>query len=124
MAKKVLVVDDEKHVVNVLQTMLARKGYRVSVAADGRGALRKAFKEKPDLVLLDLMIPKIDGTTVAQRLREDPRTADIPVIFLTGLLGEGEARRRGPEIGGHYFLPTPFDAEQLYETIEMALPAN
>ena len=124
MAKKVLVVDDERHVVAVVQAMLARKGYRVLVAVDGREALDVVAKELPDLVLLDILIPKIDGGEVAQRMLENPATARIPVVFFTGLVGPAEIERQGPEIGGRHFLAKPFDAEQLYQAIDMALPAN
>ncbi|MDX1502009.1 MAG: response regulator [Thermoanaerobaculia bacterium] len=120
----VLVVDDERHVVAVVKAMLAKKGYRVLVAGDGREALAIATQRLPDLVLLDILIPKLDGGSVAQRLRQRPETARIPIVFLTGLVGPAELKRRGPAIAGSYFLAKPFDSEQLYQTIEMALPSN
>ena len=121
---KVLVVDDERHVVAVVRAMLARKGFRVLVAKDGAEALKIAREQLPDLLLLDILMPKLDGGSVAQQLRQSAETADIPIIFLTGLLGPAEHERRGPSVAGSYFLAKPFDAEQLYQAIEMALPAN
>ena len=124
MPMTVLVVDDERHVVAVVKAMLAKKGYRVLVAGDGREALTIASQKLPDLVLLDILIPKLDGGSVAQQLRQAPETSRIPIVFLTGLVGPAELARRGPSIGGSYFLAKPFDAEQLYQAIDMALPSN
>jgi DNA-binding response OmpR family regulator len=124
MPKRILVADHERHVVVGVRDILRRAGYRVSEAADGREALEEIERHPPDLALLDVVLPKVDGAAVAQALRDRPETADIPVIFLTDLVSEGELRRRGSEIGGRHFLAKPFDAEQLLDLIELVLPAN
>ncbi len=116
----ILVVDDERHVVQVVQAMLERKGHEVTVATDGQEALDKIEKRLPDLVLLDIVMPNLDGATLAHRLRQRADTRDIPVIFLTGLFETGEQRRRGPRIGGQLILAKPFDALELFEVIELA----
>ncbi len=116
----ILVVDDERHVVQVVQSMLERKGHTVTVATDGEEALKKIDQRRPDLILLDIVMPNLDGATVAQRLRHRPDTRDIPVVFLTGLFESGEQRRRGPRIGGQLILAKPFDAIELFEVIELA----
>src|SRR5437764_560114 len=81
--KRVLVVDDEKDLVDLISYNLRRNGYDVLSATDGNAAIDLAARETPDLILLDLMLPGIDGTEVARRLRADSRTAPIPVIMLT-----------------------------------------
>lgn len=124
MPKKVLVADDDRHVVSLVQEVLTRQGHRVTVAADGRAVLEAIEKSVPDLLLINLILPGLDGGSVAQRLRERPETAELPIVFLTDLVSEEELRRRGPEIGGRFFLAKPFDEEQLQDVIEMVLPAN
>ena len=86
MAKTILVVDDEPGSVLMFESVLKKRGYNVILANDGEDALTKAKKEKPDLILLDIMMPKIDGTEVAMELREDERTKNIPVFFITALI--------------------------------------
>jgi len=86
--KKILVVDDEEAVRLLLTAELERNGYEVITAADEDGAIQKAQNEKPDLIIMDIMLPGSDGTEVAACLKEGESTADIPVIFLTGLKSE------------------------------------
>jgi len=117
---RILVVDDERYVVDVVRTMLQAKGHEVVTAADGEEALEAVGRELPELVLLDIVMPKLDGAMVAQRLRDSPHTRHIPIVFLTGLIETDESQRRGPKIGGQLFLAKPFDAEELYQMIELA----
>jgi CheY-like chemotaxis protein len=124
MPKKILVADDDRHVVSLVQKVLERQGHRVIVASDGRAVLDAIEQSVPDLLLINLTLPGLDGGTVAQRLHERPETADLPIVFLTDLVSEAELRRRGPEIGGRFFLAKPFDEEQIQDVIEMVLPAN
>jgi CheY-like chemotaxis protein len=123
MGKHALVADDEHHVVDVVKSMLARRDFRVTVASDGIEALAKIREDPPDILLLDIMMPKMDGATLAQKLRESPETAPIPIVFLTGLVGVEEPQRRGARFGGQLYLAKPFDADQLFEVIELALAA-
>src|SRR5215208_6989007 len=83
MPKKILAVDDERHIVRLVEVNLARAGYNVVTAFDGREALQKVEAEKPDLVVLDVMMPFMDGFEVLRNLKANPETADIPVIMLT-----------------------------------------
>jgi CheY-like chemotaxis protein len=124
MPKKILVADDDRHVVSLVQKVLERQGHRVIVASDGSAVLDAIEQSVPDLLLINLTLPGLDGGTVAQRLHERPETADLPIVFLTDLVSEAELRRRGPEIGGRFFLAKPFDEEQIQDVIEMVLPAN
>ena len=83
MARLVMVVDDEESMVHLLRTILEARGYEVATATGGRQALSLARARRPDLILLDLMMPEIDGWEVLHELRQDPSTADIPVIIVT-----------------------------------------
>lgn len=80
MPKKILAVDDEKHIVRLVQVNLERQGYEVVTASDGKEALEKVEEENPDLVVLDVMMPYMDGFEVLQNLRRNPSTREIPVI--------------------------------------------
>jgi len=120
MTVKVLVVDDEQQVLRLVASLLESKDHDVATAAHGEEALRRIEAERPDAIFLDIMMPGIDGATVAQRLRETPDTAEIPIIFLTGLVDADEMRKRGPKIGGQYFLAKPFDAERLFQVLDLA----
>ena len=104
--------------------MLAQRRYSVVTVRDGRSAMGKIVEEQPDLVLLDIILPGKDGTTIAQELRENPRTADIPVIFLTGLVDSEETHRESNRIGGRFFLAKPFDAMELFDVIDQVLDEN
>lgn len=90
MAKKILVVDDELGSVLLFESVLKKRGYAVSTATNGEDAIEKARKEKPDLILLDIIMPRLDGTEVAIALRGDPLTSHIPVFFITALIGPGD----------------------------------
>ena len=103
-----------------MATLLKTRDHEVVTAANGEEALELVNSERPEALFLDIMMPGVDGATVAQRLRETPETADIPIIFLTGLVDADEMRKRGPKIGGQYFLAKPFDAERLFQVLELA----
>lgn len=121
MQTTVLLVDDQKHVVNVVGHMLEQRDFRVVSAGSGEEALSKLEEFTPDLALLDIILPGIDGATLAQRLRELPATENVPIIFLTGLVEADEIHRGGNQIGGQYFLAKPFDSADLFEVIERAM---
>ena len=104
---RILIVDDVKANVDVLVQAL-RGEYKLSVALDGEGALRSAAKDTPDLVLLDIMMPGLDGYEVCRRLRAGEQTRDIPVMFLTSL-EDVQDKARGFEIGGNDYLTKPFE---------------
>src|SRR5262245_4826544 len=81
--KLILVVDDEKDLVDLIAYNLKRNGYEVITAADGNAALESAHEQVPDLIILDVMMPGIDGMEVARRLRADARTTSVPIVMLT-----------------------------------------
>jgi len=120
MAKKILVVDDEKDLVNFISARLRANGYNVVVAYDGMEALQKANEEKPDLMLLDVMMPAGDGFSVCQKLKSQDETMNIPVIFLTAKILDRD-ERLGLGLGAEYYLKKPFEAKELLDVISRVL---
>lgn len=113
---RVLVVDDDPVIRGLLEVNLQLEGYEVSLAVDGSDALAQVTESHPDLVLLDIMMPGIDGWEVAQRLKGDPDTAHIPVAFLTAR-AMGADVKRGTELGVDAYVTKPFDPEELLELV-------
>jgi len=116
----VLAVDDESDVLLVVKTALQAEGYRVLTAPDGPDALKTAQEEKPDLILLDVMMPGMDGFEVLEKLRENEETCDIPVIMLTGL-SERERIRSAIERGTKYYIVKPFEFQDLLSKVRLAI---
>jgi two-component system alkaline phosphatase synthesis response regulator PhoP/two-component system response regulator VicR len=112
MPRKILAVDDEKHIVRLVQVNLERQGYEVVTANDGKEALEKVESEHPDLVVLDVMMPYMDGFEVLQNLRRNPETANIPVIMLTAKAQDADVFR-GWQSGVDCYLTKPFNPMEL-----------
>jgi two-component system phosphate regulon response regulator PhoB len=110
--KRVLIVEDEEDIRDLLYYNLAREGFRVSIAEDGVQALEKIQQDAPDLVLLDLMLPGLDGLELTRRLRRDPRTAHLPVLMLTAKKEEVD-RIVGLELGADDYVTKPFNLREL-----------
>jgi CheY-like chemotaxis protein len=108
---KILIVDDEERMLRLFSEILLREGYNVVVASDGKKGAELALSESPDLILLDVMMPSVDGTQVFDGLSKDPRTKNIPVAFLTALVREEEIESTSGKIGGHEYISksTPKD---------------
>ena len=109
---KVLVADDEERNRILMQDILKRQGYEVSLAQDGEEALQKTEETPPDVILLDLLMPKIDGFEVMEKLKGDDRTMIIPIVIVTGL-GEVKDRVRALQLGADDFLTKPVDRLEL-----------
>jgi len=120
MAHKVLVVDDEPSVVTIITYALGRKGYHVIQAFDGEQALDAVVAEKPDLVVLDLMMPNVDGWRVYERLKTDPKHKGIKVVVLTGV-GEFESQLKSLQFGVDEYLTKPFSATEVAQVVEDVL---
>jgi len=101
-AGQILVVDDEADVLLLLRKGLAAEGYSVITADNGKDAVMLAESEHPDLIILDVLMPDIDGGEVARRLKESPETGNIPVIFLTGMFPKREEKKRVVRLAGTY----------------------
>lgn len=112
MARRILAVDDEKHIVRLIQVNLERQGYEVLTAFDGKEALQKVEEERPDLVVLDVMMPYMDGFEVLQNLKRNPETRDIPVIMLTAKAQDADVFK-GWQSGVDCYLTKPFNPMEL-----------
>ncbi|RKY41140.1 MAG: hypothetical protein DRP85_07065 [Candidatus Makaraimicrobium thalassicum] len=119
--KKILVVDDEKDTLTVLEERLANAGYLVITAENGRDAIDTAKDQQPDLILLDIIMPGMDGGVVARELKGCPETRDIPVIFLTCLFSKEDEREKGRVVGGNIFIAKPYTKEELLGEIKKFL---
>lgn len=113
---KVLVIDDEPNIVKMVKSRLEANGYKVISAFGGQEGLQKAKVELPDLIVLDIMMPGMDGTQVGQALKLDASTKNIPVVFLTCLVEENEVPKQHV-VAGNIILAKPFKAEELLEVI-------
>ena len=115
-----LLVDDEPAMRAVCRMNLELEGFDVLEAAEGAEALKLALRERPDLVLLDVMMPAMDGYDVARRLQSNPATSKIPVVFMTALAASDD-RRRGFDAGAVGYVVKPFDPVYLGETVRQTL---
>ena len=118
--EKILVVDDEYHIVELIKFNLEKNGYRVIQAIDGKDALEKAKEEKPDLIVLDIMLPKIDGIEVCKTLKKDIVTEKISIIMLTAKSEEID-KILGLELGADDYVTKPFSVKELIARIKAVL---
>ncbi len=121
MRKRVLVVDDDREMVELIQLFLNNAGYETLAAFSGESALEQAFQQKPDLILLDIMMPKIDGWEVFRRIKNDPQATGIPIVFLTArtqnidrMIGLSVMKASG-------YLTKPFSKKELLDEVERVL---
>lgn len=120
MTERILVVDDDPDILQFVRMNLEMDGFDVEVASGGREALKKAAADPPDLMLLDVMMPEMDGLTVLRHMRADPPTANVPVIVLTAR-SLAEDRVKGLDLGADDYITKPFDLEELIARIRTVL---
>jgi len=120
--KKILLVEDEKDMAYAVSLQLEAKGYEIIIACDGQEGLNKARAENPDLVILDLMLPKIDGYKVCRMLKFDNKYKDIPVILFTARAQDSD-RKTGREVGADAYITKPFEPKELLDKIRELLKA-
>jgi len=118
--KRILIIDDEEQLVLMLKFRLKTMGYEVLEAYDGEEGLRVARKEKPDLILLDIMLPLKDGYEVCRELKNDPGYSDIPVILFSAKVEETDVEKGG-EAGADAYITKPFESTVLVDEIEALL---
>ena len=118
--RKILAVDDERHIVRLIQVNLERAGYQVVTAFDGTDALKKVTSDKPDLIVLDVMMPKMDGFEVLKRLQANPETREIPIIMLTAKAQDADVFR-GWASGVSAYLTKPFNPLELITFVKRIL---
>ena len=116
----VLAIDDEKDLIDLVRYNLEKEGYQVRSALDGETGLAMALRDRPDVVLVDLMLPGLDGLEVCRRLRADSRTASIPLIMLTAKSGESD-RVVGLELGADDYITKPFSIRELTARVRALL---
>lgn len=117
---KVLVVDDEDNIIELIRLGLRYEGFQVEVASDGEQGITVAQRENPDLIILDVMMPGIDGLEVCRRLRDNPTTRDVPILMLTAKDEVGD-RILGLKTGADDYVTKPFDFYELLERIRAIL---
>ena len=115
--RTILAADDHGHVLQLIERVLGRAGYRVLTVPDGEQALRVAREERPDAVLLDVEMPKVSGIEVCRRMKADRALAGIPVLLVTAKAQE-EERRRAMECGADAYLTKPFSVRVLVHEVE------
>jgi two-component system, OmpR family, response regulator len=125
MRRKILVVDDDPDQLEVARWSLKKAGFAIGTAANGVDALVKTRSVLPDLIVLDLMLPELNGFDICRTLRKDPATASIPIIMLTGMRSEF-SRLAGMESGVNLFLTKPYNPDELVSKVEEMLkrPSN
>lgn len=116
-SKRILVCDDDPIILRLLQVNLELEGYDVLAAHHGEEAVDIALNEHPDLVICDIMMPRMDGYQTARQLKGDPSTEDIPIVFLSAKAQQSDIEK-GEEFGVQGYLTKPFDPNELLELVE------
>ena len=122
MQKKILVVDDEKDITETLSFMLKAAGYDVLIANDGEEGLKFAKEENPDLIILDVMMPKINGYKIARLLKYDNKYKHIPIVMVTAR-GQDSDKLIGEETGADVYITKPFEFEEVLTSVQKYLEA-
>jgi len=120
MSKTILIVDDEAYIVTSLEYVMQSAGFEVAVAYDGEEALEKVAENVPALVILDLMMPKLDGFEVCQKIRENPLWKDIRIIILTAK-GRDTERKKGMSLGADDYMTKPFSTRDILNRVKELL---
>ena len=123
MTPVVLVVDDDEDNIRIISTMLLARGYEVRLARDGRGAIESIRQQRPDLVLLDVMMPVMDGMQVLDVIRAEPSMTSLPVILVTAKTGDQDLLE-GYRAGAQYYVTKPFTSRQLLYAVSLVLGAG
>ncbi len=117
---RILVVDDEIYIVHILDFSLGMEGYEVLTALDGEQALERVRSDKPDLIVLDIMMPKLDGYEVCRAVKSNPETRNVPVILLSAK-GRNVDQKMGFDVGADDYITKPFSPRKLVERINAIL---
>lgn len=120
---RILIVDDDKSSINLLKLNLEAYGFEVIISTNGREGLEKAYSELPDVIILDVRMPVLNGWQVCEQLKKDPRTKAIPLIFFTAYSQKADFEK-SQKLGADLFLNKPLDPEELVESIWNILHKN
>ncbi len=123
MSRRILIVDDEPNIVTSLEFLMRKSDYEVLVARNGVEALRLAESFRPDLVLLDVMMPQRSGFEVCQKIRENPALRDVKIIMLTAK-GRDVEKEKGLDLGANTYVTKPFSTKELMNTVRGLLPRS
>lgn len=123
MTRKILIADDEQNIVISLEFLMKREGYAVSIANDGEEAVAMIRSEQPDLVLLDVMMPKKSGFEVCQEIKSDPRLQSVRILMLTAK-GRDTEVAKGLALGADGYMTKPFSTKELVERVRNMLAAD
>jgi CheY-like chemotaxis protein len=118
--KKALIVDDDPMIVKLQSMILGAAGYEIDSAADGQEGLDRATQGRPDVILLDVMMPGLDGLEVTRRLKADPRTGAIPIVLVSARTGAEEVAA-GKAAGAAYYVKKPFDPDDLIALLDQLI---
>ncbi len=121
MTQRILVVDDTLSLLDLMRDLLGAEGYEVSTCLMAREAYPRALRLRPDVVLLDIVMPEVSGWEVLERVRGDPMLEDVPIVICTAWAEQAAARMRELSLRHLWLLPKPFDPDDLLETIREAL---
>ena len=116
MNERILVADDDEDILALVTTVLERDGYKVVAARDGAAAVAAAAQQRPDLAVLDVSMPELDGLEVLRRLRADPGTSDVPVVMLSARVQEDDVKT-GFETGANAYVQKPFSPRELSDRV-------
>lgn len=124
MSKKIVVIDDEPNITKLIQVFLERKGYEIFLAHDGIGGYELVEEKKPDLVITDLLLPRLHGFEVCKKIKENAKLAHIPVILMTAIYKKTRYKLEGRGYGADDFIEKPFELPVLLSKIEkLTLPS-
>jgi CheY-like chemotaxis protein len=124
MEAKIVLIDDDKTTLQILESVLVRNGYRVFSARDGQTGLDLAKQEKPDVLISDMLLPKVHGIDVCKRIKSDPEMSGTSVILMTGVYKKAVFKQETRDAGADAFLEKPIDTPLLLQTIEKFLKAR
>ncbi len=117
---KILIVEDEESLLKLESILLSSKGYNVTGVMDGKAALKEVQLNRPDLVILDIMLPEMDGFEVCRQIKQNPETSNIPVVMLTAKKNSQDLAR-GQEVGSDAYITKPFKSSKVLDTIQELL---
>ncbi len=120
MTRKILIVDDEQNIAISVEFLMKREGFEVTVARDGEEGLQRIRNDRPDLVLLDVMMPKLNGFQVCEAVRADPELANVRIVMLTAKGREAEINK-GMSLGADAYIPKPFATSDLVSKVTSLL---
>lgn len=119
--KRILIVDDDPDILIVVGMILKTDGYAVDTAHDGKECLQKISAQLPDVIILDIMMPNMNGGQVAKLIKEHPKTSTIPIIFLTALTDKKYMKAALFELGVEFYLTKPVDADEILDKVQQAI---